>query len=221
MAYTYGESFQQVLPEYRRDGRRRPIILGETGYEGEGKKEKPWWPHYLRRQAYCAILSGPSGHAFGSAYIWHFSDNWRDWLDNPGVNQMRHVGTLFKARPFWKLLPDDQNRLITDGQGNFESEDYTSAAIADDRSFAILYVPTPRTIAVDVAKMEGPKVRAWWFNPRNGKTYDAAGKQTDKPFLEITERGGQKVSTPSQGAEDDWILVLNSSAAELPPLTRE
>ncbi len=221
MAYTYGESFQQVLPEYRRTGRTRPIILGETGYEGEGKKEKPWWPHYLRRQAYRAILSGASGHAFGSANIWHFADNWPDWLDKPGVNQMRHVRTLFESRPFWKLVPDDQHRLVTDGQGKFDSEDYASAAIAEDRSFAIVYVPTPRTLVLDVGKIEGPKLRAWWFNPRDGRTYDAAGKLTEKPFLEITERGEQKFSTPSQGAEDDWILALDSTGSELPPLTRE
>ena len=76
MAYTYGASYLHVLPEYQRKDPIRPVILGETGYEGEdnaitllpdAKQGDLWNPYRIRRNEYWAVLSGDlwllRGHA--------------------------------------------------------------------------------------------------------------------------------------------------------------
>jgi hypothetical protein len=65
--YTYGKSYLHILPEYHRNKPVRPIILCETGYEGEPNDihalQDPnsgelWTPYLIRRNVWWAVLSG-------------------------------------------------------------------------------------------------------------------------------------------------------------------
>jgi hypothetical protein len=57
-------------------------------------------------------------------------------------------------------------------------------------------------------KLAGSKVKAWWFNPRNGEA-SAIG--------EFTNAGEQEFTSPDAGDGLDWILVLDDAAEKLPP----
>jgi hypothetical protein len=77
--------------------------------------------------------------------------------------------------------------------------------LADDGSFALAYLPSPRPLTVNLSKLKGP-VHAQWFDPTNEK-YQEAG---DGPLSNVGKR--EFVSPGSNAAADrDWLLVLETA----------
>ncbi|MEJ7616266.1 MAG: glycoside hydrolase family 140 protein [Pyrinomonadaceae bacterium] len=204
LAYTYEPAYRQISAEYNRRARLRPIVLGETGYEGEANTGFPWTPYLVRRQAYWALLSGAAGHAYGSATIWHFGKDWQDALDKPGTRQMAHIKTLFAARPWHKLVPDQKHAALTAG---YEAgATYASAARTDDGRLILAYLPTSRAVTINLSKLSGPTM-ARWYDPTDGRFHPIEGS----PFA----NQGSKQFTPPEAnsaGEHDFILVLEVSS---------
>jgi hypothetical protein len=51
--------------------------------------------------------------------------------------------------------------------------------------------------------VNGPKVKAWWFNPRTGEA---------KPAGEFPNQGERLFAPPDAGEPLDWVLVLDDAA---------
>lgn len=212
LAYTYRHAYMQVLNESARNGPARPVVLGETGYEKEANTGFPWTPYLVRRQAYWALTSGACGQAAGSATVWHFGPGWREALPMESARQMVHVKALFAPRPWWRLVPDRDRTLLLDGSGTFGQADYATAARADDGRSALIYLPSPRTIAIDLARLSASRIAARWYSPRDGQTYDGENLATAGPFAEHAGGGRASFTPPTSGREDDWVLVLDDAA---------
>ena len=174
----------------------RPFFLGESTYEGEHGA----WGSALqaRKQAYWCVLGGGFGHAYGSPN-WNVPKNWREVLELPGANSLKHLRTLLESRPWWKLMPDVNNVVAVEGRGAFATNDYAVTALANDGSFALSYLPTKRTLTIDLSKLSGAKVDASWFNPRTGETTSAGG---------ITAKKRHDFEPPADG---DWVLTLDDA----------
>jgi Protein of unknown function (DUF4038)/Putative collagen-binding domain of a collagenase len=212
MAYTYAASYVQVSKEYKRDNPVRPIILGETGYEGEpnaiellpdAKKGDLWTPYRIRRNAYWAILSGACGYC-GGTRLWRWEKNWRDVLQARSSRQAPYLLRLMETIPWWCLKPDVQHQLVAAGFGTWKQADYLTAAVANDGSAAVAYLPSARRTTVNLAKLSG-RVTARWFDPANGKFTAVTGS----PF----SNAGQKDLTPpgrNADGDTDWALVLDA-----------
>ena len=208
MAYTDKEADAHVAAEYARKGKVRPILLGETGYEGESNTKFLWTATLVRRQPYRALLSGACGHASGSATVWHFGPGWQEALDMPATLQMAHVKSLFTALPWRQLVPDAAGELVVGGRGTPGKPDFAPAARTADGAFAVVYLPTPRPVTVDLAKLTGARLAAAWFNPRDGKS----------SAVELTAVAGRhRFDPPTAGAEDDWVLVARDAALPFDP----
>jgi len=67
----------------------------------------------------------------------------------------------------------------------------------------IAYMPTPMTIRVDLTKIAGSQVKAWWFDPRNGEVFDVGM---------FPASGAHEFTPPGEG---DWVLVLDNAARKL------
>lgn len=80
-------------------------------------------------------------------------------------------------------------------------------ALADDGSFALSYLPSPRPLTVDLGRLAGERVQAAWFNPRTGET------------TTIDETPGKTRRTFTPPGEGDWVLVLDTAARDLPTPT--
>ena len=78
---------------------------------------------------------------------------------------------------------------------------YYQSASAADGSYAMVYAPVGRKFAVNMDKITGAKVKAWWFNPRDGKA-TAIGTFENKGVREFTP--------PDYGEMMDWVLALVS-----------
>ena len=116
----------------------------EANYEFEHDYRTP---EALRRQEYWSLLSGAAGQLYGNKYTWQFIDDWKTHLDTKGVSELQIATKLFAGRPWFKLVPDQNHQLVTEGFGSFAASgsvndnDYVAAALTPNRKLAIAYLP--------------------------------------------------------------------------------
>ena len=178
----------------------------------------------VRRPLYWDLFTGACGHTYGHHSVWQFWTKerkginnplltWLEALDQPGANQMQHARKLLESRPFLTRIPDDtllvpaQVPTAVPGTGR-----YRFVATRDtDNTYAFVYVPVGRPFKVRMDKIAGAKVKAWWFNPRDGEA---------KEIGEFANTGEREFVSPAQGETLDWVLVLDDAAKKyLPPGT--
>jgi len=207
--YSYYPAYAEVLVAYDRTP-AIPVFLVESDYEFENEADD----ERLRRQAYWSFLAGSCGHVYGNRYVWPMLSGWADRLDTVGAAQLGRCKTFFESLAWPSLAPDQGHDLVTSGLGTFWTEgeihsgisanDYVTAAAAGDGTLAVVYVPSERTITVDLARMSGD-VTARWFDPTTGTYHAVAGS----PF---PHAGPQLFTTPGAHADgaSDWILLLEA-----------
>ena len=76
---------------------------------------------------------------------------------------MTHLSDLFLSRAWFRLLPDLEGNVLVSGA----SDDAIAAQTSDGESI-LVYVPTARTITVDLSNVSSNMARAWWYDPTNG-----------------------------------------------------
>jgi len=199
--YTYNIVHGKIHEDYRRQP-VRPFFLMESTYEGEHNASAV----QIRRQAYWALLGGACGQFFGNHPIWSMDMGWASAMHSRGSHDMMLLKRLVDARPWWKLVPDIERTVVVSGLGEFRGLDYCAAARANDGSFMIAYMPTARTITVDVEQITGPMQQAHWFNPSTGEvTFAGQAARFRRCFVEFVPPG-----------DGDWVLVLDDATAQLP-----
>lgn len=190
----------------------KPVIDGETLYEDHpvcfNAKDLGTSSAYdIRKHAYIDVFAGAFGHTYGCHDIWqmyapnrtpingpHFP--WYVALDLPGAGQMKYLRRLIESRPMLDRLPDQT--LIKDGMG---ANDRIQATRGQDYIF--VYSAQGKPITVNLGKISGKEVSAFWYNPKNGETKDESRFQNT----------GQKIFTPpGSGYGNDWVLVIDDVA---------
>jgi hypothetical protein len=189
--YTGPLVYQEVLKDYGR-APVMPTILIESYYEGEHGST----PQRIRRQAYWALLSGAAGQVMGNRPVWLFDPGWQKELDSEGNQSMVHLRALFESRPWYEMTPDPN--LVSEGSGELGKDNRIAAALAFDGKSAIIYLPTSRTIIVNLSRLSGCQVKAVWFNPRTGQSALAGFFDTSHQ-IQFDPPGWR-----------DWILLLDS-----------
>jgi hypothetical protein len=201
-AYSYDAVYAEVLKDYNR-GDGRPVFLVESGYEFENADSRA-----VRTQAYWAALSGATGQMYGNHYSWQFLDGWADTLDSPGAVQMANFTALFQPRPWYDLVPDQDHAVVVSGLGDFGSSEYVTAAGTPDGRLVMAYVPSARTVTVDMSRLSGA-VTARWYDPAAGTFTTVADSLPNSGLADFT--------TPGDNADgpgnEDWILVLEAGVA--------
>jgi len=217
-AYTYSPTYAEIYKEYNA-APTLPVFMEEANYEGENNTgADPSSNKVLRQQEYWSMLSGAlAGQMYGSSATAYFRDGWQSGLDTPGVAQLRIMKSLFSARQWWNLVPDQNHTAVTSGYGTFSSSgaihtnNYVTTARSGDGSLVLAYTPASTTLTVDMTKLGGP-VTARWFDPASG-TYRAI---SGSPF---SNAGTRDFATPGNNSDgdSDWVLVLEASADSQPP----
>jgi hypothetical protein len=206
--YTYYPTYAEVLHAYNQSA-DIPVFMVEANYEFENNTGMdPSTPAILRRQGYWTSLSGGSGQLYGNGYTWGFSNGWKNQLNTPGAVQFGHLKALFEPRAWYELVPDQGHTVVTAGYGTFSStgsiggNDYVTAARTPNGKLVMAYVPSARTVMVDMSQLSGP-VSARWYNPVVGTFTSITGS----PFANTGSRDFTTLGTHADGAED-WVLVL-------------
>ncbi len=69
------------------------------------------------------------------------------------------------------------------------------------QGYAFYYLPNGGNITAQLGKLSGKKVKAWWYNPRNGQA-TAIGKYKNSGTKTFASSG-------TVGRGNDWVLVLD------------
>lgn len=198
----YPHVYTQLYEESIRN-RRIPFIMFESAYEYERGETT----QILRRQAYWSLLGGASGHIFGNRDLWRMNENWANAMNTPGNESMIIFHSFLKNIPWNQLQPDWMHSVFPSGRGTFNptkypgGEDYATAAFTAEGTLGIIYLPTYRTVSVNLERFKGP-VQVEWFDPSTG-TYSASRrfKNSGVAYLDPPSKLNGK-------GFEDWVLVV-------------
>jgi hypothetical protein len=206
--YTYRPTYAEELAEYKRPS-FRPTFLVEANYEFEQNGGTDGGStQNLRREEWWTATSGTTGQLYGSAYSWRLQGDWADNLDTVGIRQLSYVKQLLSTRKWWDLVPDRKHEVLTHGFGMFSKDDpipddtYATAARTTDGSLVMAYLPTIRTVTIDMSKLSGPAT-ASWFDPSNAATISIGS---------FANSGTQTFTPPGNNhdGDGDWVLVIET-----------
>lgn len=166
----------------------------------------------VRRQGYWGVFAGAVGYTYGATGIFQFYKPgdpvtfgaqyyWYDAINFPGATDVMHLRELMESRPFLSRRPDQSiiTSSIPTGAGHQRATRDTNG------TYAMVYIPTGLPATVNMTKITGTNVNAWWFNPREGgATFIGA----------YTNLGNLAFTPPST---NDWVLVLDDAAKNYPP----
>lgn len=211
--YAYSPTYMQMLHSYD----QKPIMptyLLEAHYDLENVGEPPDYgtPLVLRREEYWAMLCGGAGVFYGNHYTWSFDPGWQAYIDTLGVKQLTIWKNFFTSLPWQRLVPDQSHKIVVAGLGNYGTwttrvsrSTYATAAATPDGRLVVAYLPTSRTLTVNMARLSGP-VTGRWFDPTDGASSRIAGGA-------FPNNGMRKFSPPGKnhGGDGDWVLVLRAT----------
>jgi len=200
----------------------KPTLDLEPNYEDHPYNPWPDWDPAtgyfrdidVRKQVYRSVFAGACGVTYGHHAVWGFANARngsinhadRDWIDamqRPAGRQMQYLRALIESRPYFTRSPD-QTLIVGDaGRGG----QHLQATRGSDGSYAFVYFPANDAYAtVDLGKLRGKRIRAWWYDPRTGIG----------TLIGVIDGGVQKgFRSPPYGP--DWVLVLDDEAADFMP----
>lgn len=197
----------------------KPTLNAEPAYEERDAQfiNDPTTALKTRYEAYHAVFQGAFGHAYGHMDVWQFVLGWQAALDAEGAFDMRHLRALVESRPISGRMPDQA--LIVGDAGDYAGLSMVRATRAADGGFAFVYFPNENiTTNLDLSRLSGTVLNAWWYNPRDGLTYDGAGQPAAVPFASFsTTSVAESFDPPGVGTEQDWVLVLDDAARNFAP----
>jgi hypothetical protein len=200
--------WERIQVVYNR-GPVKPVLDGETLYEDHpvcfNAKELGTSSAYdIRKHAYFDVFAGAFGHTYGCHDVWqmyapnrtpinnpHFP--WYVALDLPGAGQMQYLRHLVESRPMLDRVPDQS--IVTTTYG---TNDHLQATRGKDYIF--VYNAQGKPITVNMGKISGSNVAAYWYDPKNGESKSAGS---------FSNKGRQTFTPPSTGYGNDWVLVLD------------
>lgn len=218
--------YDQTRVDYNRTP-SKPVLDGEPIYEDHPVSFDPKNLGHsiaadVRRPLYWNLFSGAFGHTYGHHSVWqmwspkHNPRNlplmpWDEAIRQPGAAQMQYGRALMESRPFLTRVPDNDvlatNAIPTAWPGTGR---YHFCATRDESgSYAMVYAPVGRSFKVRLEKISGPEIKAWWFNPRNGKAEAIGTFENTKAEREFLP--------PDNGEMLDWVLVLDDASKKFPP----
>ena len=213
------DNYEMITKDYQLEP-RRPVVEGEPGYEDHPNSFTPFrgWldEHDVRKSCYWALFAGSLGYTYGCHDIWQFCTPARGWAKSSartpwpeamhfaGSAQVGHARRLMESRPFLTRIPD-QAMIAGDAFPN--TGDHLRATRDEAGSYAMVYVPSGQHLKVNLTRLSGEKVRAWWFNPRTGAA---------RAIGEIAKKADAEFRPPFDSAGRDWVLVLDDAAKNFP-----
>lgn len=189
----------------------KPVVEGEPLYEDHpigfrrGSRENGFSSDaHVRQRAYWNLFAGACGFAYGNHAVWQMYAPgrnpingplfyWYEAIHRPGAAQMQYVRALIESRPMLTRVPDQS--IVVDA---LDGHEHIRATRGD--GYLFVYSGAGIKFTVNLGKISGQQVKAYWYNPRNGAvteigTFDNTGTREFVPQYE--------------GFGSDWVLVLD------------
>src|SRR4051794_17778479 len=216
------KSWDRIAGDYARTP-VKPVVDGEPLYEDHplafrSRDNGYSFDAHVRQRAYWDVFSGAAGHTYGNHSVWQMYAPgrkpvngpllyWTEAIHRPGADQMRYVRALVESRPYLSRVPD--HSIVSTP---LEGADRIVATRGE--GYAWIYSPQGRKFKVNMEKLPGSRVKAWWYTPRTGDVTDAG---------EFDTKGEREFTCPAEGFGADWVLGLDDAARrfEKPQVTRQ
>ena len=131
---------------------------------------------------------------------------WQEAIGNPGACQMRWVRAFMEALETMTAVPCQQ--IFTEecrSAGTLETHGQAAAG----KDWIAVYLPSGGQVALDVTGVwNGGEAAVWYWSPRDGRFAREAEV--------LTVTGGFTVSAPTEGEEQDWLVILTAPGAMQP-----
>ncbi len=207
----YGEdNWKYVTVDYNRKP-VKPVIDGEPSYEGipQGLHDtlEPFWKDSdVRRYAYWSVFAGACGYTYGHNAVMQMHKHgdgrgvygvrefWETAINSPGAGQMVHLKKLIYSHSYADRVPDQT--LVPDS-----SAGYQRLLATRGKDYAYVYTYTGRNIPVTMGRIAGSRVKASWFDPRNGDMREI-GVYPNKGVMVFDPPGEEQNG-------NDWVLVID------------
>lgn len=193
---------------------RRPLIEGETMYEGltsvEPTARRTVTDTMVRQAAWRAIQSGCCGYTYGAQGCWNNAWDrsdmttawgdlpWYDGIDLPGATQMGHMRRFYEAID-WTALRPDPECFVTENV--FNTSLYSPALSADcgRRTIVAYFGETYRAGGGQAwfTRLQPGPYALRWYDPRAGAFQDAGD---DHPT-------DGRIPLPEKPDARDWVLL--------------
>ena len=189
----------------------KPTLDGEPSYENipQGLRDTTqayWKSNDVRRYAYWSVFAGACGFTYGNNAVMqmHKPDDkesaygarefWYVALNDTGATHMKYLKELMLSLPYFDRIPDQSIIAGTNG------EKYDHLMATRGKDYILVYTYNGRNFSINMGKIPGDKIKAYWFNPRNGES-NFIGEFTNK---------GVKQFDPPRDKKDgnDWVLLL-------------
>lgn len=211
--FRYGEdNWRYVQTDYNKLP-IKPTLDAEPSFEkipyGLHDITLPRWTDAdVRRYGYWSVFAGACGYTYGNNDVMQMhkptdkgsaygsKDYWFNSVNDPGANQMIYLKKLMLSRPYYDRVPDQS--LIALGQG----ERYNRLLATRGKNYAFIYTYTGRSMAINAEKLQGNRIKASWYNPRNGNI-TAIGTFNKAKIMKFDPPG-----QPANG--NDWVLILDA-----------
>lgn len=227
------EFYFRDVDEIIRLAAAKGLYIGLLPTWGDKVHQRKWQPEFgrytdydVRKQAYRSVFSGACGHTYGHHSVWQFWTlqceplnfpmlPWDEAVLRPGAAQMVHLKNLMLSRPYFSRIPAPEmlpdilpTPPVTDVEKDRSSSIRAAHAVATrcaEGTYGLVYFPQAKqTLRVDARPLKGP-LQAWWYDPRNGRSYPAG------------EHPSEILMFTSPIAGPDWVLVLDAAAQNFAP----
>lgn len=196
----------------------KPTLDGEPCYEDH--PINPWkgWDtskgyfrdYEVRKQIYRSVFAGGFGVTYGHHAVWQFYNPsveklnyadryWYEAIDRPAAFQAGYLRKLIESRPYLNRVPD--STLVIKGQGTTHATHIEAFRDADS-SYAMIYLPVGKKIEINTAFIKTKRVKAWWFDPRTGRSGRTISFRVKK---------ARWFTPPAPGTTNDWVLVIDNA----------
>lgn len=178
------------------------------------RQERGFFNDYdVRVRMYRGVFAGGCGSTYGHHSVWQFLDTalyppvyvgdtvipWKQALEAKAAYQMRYLKELMLSHADANRIED--SLLITSARG----KDYRDLVIATRNvaaTYAMVYLPQPLPVTINMDILKGGKKAARWFNPATGR-YTVAASNLSSGIITFTPPGNQ---------QKDLVLVIDAKS---------
>ena len=146
------------------------------------------------------------GNAYGAEGIWYHNRDGQTWqtsVEYESSKDITRMKEFVDGIKWWKMQPDINHEFLIGGYGDYMTDNYALATVADDRSFVVVYTPVKHILELNLSTL-GKKWKMRWFDPTNGMFFKVKKTEYRK------EPGKVIITSPGKNSTEytDWILIV-------------